>query len=68
VKITKAGAPVCEAKPERRFYPTGKQTTSEVAICPKVLDDLYVVLGERRAGRAASRPGWCGPSSIRGCG
>jgi cytochrome c-type biogenesis protein CcmF len=57
VKITKAGAPVCEAKPERRFYPTGKQTTSEVAICPKVLDDLYVVLGERRAGEGG-QPAW----------
>ena len=57
VTITKAGAPVCEAKPERRFYPTGKQTTSEVAICPKVLDDLYVVLGERRAGDNG-QPAW----------
>jgi cytochrome c-type biogenesis protein CcmF len=57
VKITKAGAPVCEAKPERRFYPTGKQTTSEVAICPRVLDDLYVVLGERRAG-LDGQPAW----------
>jgi len=28
-----------------------------VAICPRVLDDLYVVLGERRAG-ADGRPAW----------
>ncbi|MBO9709135.1 MAG: heme lyase CcmF/NrfE family subunit [Caulobacter sp.] len=57
VKITRGGAPVCEAKPERRFYPTGRQTTSEVAICPRVLDDLYVVLGERRAGESG-QPAW----------
>ncbi|KQY93834.1 cytochrome C biogenesis protein CcmF [Caulobacter sp. Root1455] len=57
VRITRDGAPVCEAKPERRFYPAGRQTTSEVAICPKVLDDLYVVLGERRAGENG-QPAW----------
>ncbi|MFN3513636.1 MAG: heme lyase CcmF/NrfE family subunit [Phenylobacterium sp.] len=41
---------VCAPQPERRFYPTGGQTTSEVAICTRGLDHLYVVLGERRAG------------------
>jgi cytochrome c-type biogenesis protein CcmF len=57
VKITRDGGEVCTATPERRFYPTGRQTTSEVAICPRVLDDLYVVLGERRAG-GDGRPAW----------
>jgi cytochrome c-type biogenesis protein CcmF len=58
VRITdKAGRVVCVAQPERRFYPTGGQTTSEVHICPKGLDDLYIVLGERRAGEGG-KPAW----------
>jgi cytochrome c-type biogenesis protein CcmF len=58
VRITdKAGRVVCTAQPERRFYPTGGQTTSEVHICPKGLDDLYIVLGERRAGEGG-QPAW----------
>ncbi|MBP9231957.1 MAG: heme lyase CcmF/NrfE family subunit, partial [Phenylobacterium sp.] len=46
----KDGAVACTARPERRFYPTGGQTTSEVAICSKGASHLYVVLGERRPG------------------
>ena len=58
VSITdKAGRLVCTAQPERRFYPTGGQTTTEVHICPKGLDDLYIVLGERRAGEGG-KPAW----------
>jgi cytochrome c-type biogenesis protein CcmF len=53
----KAGAEVCRAAPERRFYPTGAQATSEVAICAKGLDDIYVVMGERRAGEGG-KPAW----------
>jgi cytochrome c-type biogenesis protein CcmF len=34
--------------PERRFYPTNRQTTSQVAIERHGVSDLYVVLGERR--------------------
>jgi cytochrome c-type biogenesis protein CcmF len=48
----------CVAKPERRFYPTGGQTTSEVAICPRGLDQLYIVLGERRAGDDGATDRW----------
>jgi len=55
--ISKNGQPVCTATPERRFYPTGGQTTSEVHICPKGLDDIYIVLGERRAAADGS-PVW----------
>ncbi len=56
--VDKAGRLVCRAEPERRFYPTGAQTTSDVAICPRLLDDLYVVLGERRGrGRQARLAG-----------
>ncbi|MFC0633420.1 heme lyase CcmF/NrfE family subunit [Brevundimonas balnearis] len=36
--------------PERRFFPTGGQTTTEVGLDFRGLDDVYVVLGERRAG------------------
>jgi cytochrome c-type biogenesis protein CcmF len=58
VRIEKQGGGlVCTAQPERRFFPTGGQTTSEVALCPRGLDDLYVVIGERRAG-ANGQPAW----------
>ena len=53
VSITSNGAAVCTAAPERRFYPAGAQTTSQVAICQRGLDDLYVVLGEPARGSAA---------------
>jgi cytochrome c-type biogenesis protein CcmF len=43
-----AGALVCEAAPERRLYAAGGQTVSGVAICPRPLDDVYVVFGDRR--------------------
>ncbi len=50
LRVTDArGALVCAATPERRTYATGGQTTSRVALCPTVLDDLYIVLGEPRA-------------------
>ncbi|WP_299016638.1 heme lyase CcmF/NrfE family subunit [uncultured Caulobacter sp.] len=55
--VDKAGRLVCLAAPERRFYPTGGQTTSEVSICPSVLNDIYVVMGERRAGEDG-KPAW----------
>ncbi|MHB8529477.1 MAG: heme lyase CcmF/NrfE family subunit [Caulobacteraceae bacterium] len=44
----RAGRVVCTAEPERRTYDVGGQTTSKVALCLKGLDDIYVVLGERR--------------------
>jgi cytochrome c-type biogenesis protein CcmF len=47
---------ICAPTPERRFYPAGGQTTSEVAICTLGIDHLYVVLGERR--EAAGQPVW----------
>ena len=50
ITARKAGAVACVARPERRFYPTGGQTTSEVAICTKGASHLYIVLGERRDG------------------
>jgi cytochrome c-type biogenesis protein CcmF len=53
---SRAGARVCDPKPERRFFPAGGQTTSEVAICNQGLSHLYVVLGERRGSDGA--PVW----------
>jgi cytochrome c-type biogenesis protein CcmF len=41
---------ICQASPERRTYASGGQTTSKVALCLNGLDDLYVVIGERRLG------------------
>jgi cytochrome c-type biogenesis protein CcmF len=56
LKITRDGAAVCDAAPERRTYATGGQTTSEVAICYRGASHLYLVLGERRGDAAA--PVW----------
>ena len=56
IHATKDGKPVCTGEPERRFYPAGGQTTSEVAICYRGPSHLYMVLGERRG--AAGAPVW----------
>jgi cytochrome c-type biogenesis protein CcmF len=42
---------------ERRFFPAGGQTTTEVGLDFRGLDDVYVVLGER-AETAAGAPAW----------
>jgi cytochrome c-type biogenesis protein CcmF len=42
------GASLCEAEPDRRTYAAGGQDVSGVAICPRLLDDVYVVAGDRR--------------------
>jgi len=42
---------------ERRFFPAGGQTTTEVGLDFRGLDDVYVVLGERGQ-TAAGAPGW----------
>ena len=56
IHAMKAGREVCIPQPERRFYPAGGQTTSEVSICTLGLSHLYVVLGERR--ESAGAPVW----------
>ncbi|MDB5425179.1 MAG: cycK, partial [Phenylobacterium sp.] len=56
IHATRGGKPVCTGEPERRFYPAGGQTTSEVAICYRGPSHLYMVLGERRD--AAGAPVW----------
>jgi cytochrome c-type biogenesis protein CcmF len=60
IRATKDGKPVCVGQPERRFYPAGGQTTSEVAICYRGASHLYMVLGERRdaVGPAGTTPVW----------
>ncbi|MFJ6024897.1 heme lyase CcmF/NrfE family subunit [Brevundimonas sp. NPDC092305] len=46
-----------EVTAERRFFPAGGQTTTEVGLNFRGLDDVYVVLGER--GRTdAGAPAW----------
>ena len=57
IRATRYGKPVCTAEPERRFYPAGGQSTSEVAICYRGASHLYVVLGERRETKAGA-PIW----------
>ena len=56
IHVARAGKPVCTGEPERRFYPAGGQTTSEVAICYRGPSHLYMVLGDRRD--AAGAPVW----------
>ena len=56
IHVARAGKPVCTGAPERRFYPAGGQTTSEVAICYRGPSHLYMVLGDRRD--AAGAPVW----------
>ena len=41
---------------ERRFFPAGGQTTTEVGLDFRGLDDVYVVIGERAGG--PDRPAW----------
>ena len=57
VQVTRDGRRVCLAAPERRVYQPGGQNTSDVAICQRGLDDIYVVLGDRRPG-ADGQPQW----------
>ncbi|MBA4805674.1 MAG: heme lyase CcmF/NrfE family subunit [Brevundimonas sp.] len=46
-----------EVTAERRFFPAGGQTTTEVGLDFRGLDDVYVVLGERGQ-TPAGAPGW----------
>ena len=57
VRVLAGTRVICEGTPERRFYPAGGQTTSEVAICQRGLDDVYLVMGEQRP-QADGTPSW----------
>ena len=50
------GAERREITAERRFFPAGGQTTTEVGLDFRGLDDVYVVLGERRG--SPEGPAW----------
>ena len=54
---TRGDREVCTVAPERRFFPAGRQTTTEVGLCFQGLSDLYIVVGERRA-TADGQPGF----------
>lgn len=54
---TRDGKVICSPRPERRTFVADGQITVEVAICPRGLDDLYVVVGERRT-TADGKGGW----------
>jgi cytochrome c-type biogenesis protein CcmF len=49
------GGAAPDVRPQRRFYPANRQSTTQVAIERRGLSDLYVVVGERRPG---PRPSW----------
>jgi cytochrome c-type biogenesis protein CcmF len=46
----KDGKVVCTPQPERRLYYVGEQQKSEVALCLRGLDDVYIVMGDKRPG------------------
>jgi cytochrome c-type biogenesis protein CcmF len=52
----RGGRLACPARPARRTYAVGGETVSKVALCMTGLDDLYIVVGERRA--AANSSAW----------
>ena len=51
----RAGGPPKTVTAERRFFPAGGQTTTEVGLDFRGLDDVYVVMGERRATAQAAQ-------------
>jgi cytochrome c-type biogenesis protein CcmF len=55
VTVLRGGETVAILEPERRFFPVGRQNTTEAAIHTDALRDLYVVLGEERDGAAILR-------------
>ncbi|GAA0649015.1 heme lyase CcmF/NrfE family subunit [Brevundimonas lenta] len=57
VTISASGARPREVTAERRFFPAGGQTTTEVGLDFRGLDDVYVVLGERTRTEAGA-PAW----------
>ncbi|MDW8399065.1 MAG: heme lyase CcmF/NrfE family subunit [Acetobacteraceae bacterium] len=53
--VLRHGQPYAVMEPERRFFPIGRQTTTEAAIRTNLLRDLYAVMGEEEGGRAVIR-------------
>jgi len=55
VTVLRDGAVVTVLTPERRFFPTGRTTTTEAAIHTTLFADLYAVMGEEQDGAAVLR-------------
>jgi cytochrome c-type biogenesis protein CcmF len=56
LSVATDGARTREITAERRFFPAGGQTTTEVGLDFRGLDDVYVTLGARAG--SAERPAW----------
>jgi cytochrome c-type biogenesis protein CcmF len=56
LSVAADGARTREITAERRFFPAGGQTTTEVGLDFRGLDDVYVTLGARAG--SAERPAW----------
>jgi cytochrome c-type biogenesis protein CcmF len=52
IRVLRGGDTVAVLRPQRRFFPVQRQTTSETAIRSTPFADIYVALGE------ADGPGW----------
>lgn len=55
VTVLRDGRAVVTMRPQRRYFPIGRTTTTEAAISTNFLRDLYAVLGEEREGQAVLR-------------
>jgi len=53
---TRDGRAARQVTAERRFFPAGGQTTTEVGLDFRGVDDVYLTLGERRG--ESARPAW----------
>ncbi len=53
--VSRDSGVVTVLEPERRFFPVGRQATTEAAIHTNWARDLYAVLGEERDGAAILR-------------
>ena len=54
--LTRNGRTMCEARPQRRFYPASNEVQSKVWLCFQPLDDLYVVMAQPQ--EKAGQPAW----------
>jgi len=55
ISVLRDGEVVHVMQPSRRWFPIGRQNTTEVAIRTNLLRDLYAVIGEESDGRAVIR-------------
>ncbi|MBY0338224.1 MAG: heme lyase CcmF/NrfE family subunit [Acetobacteraceae bacterium] len=55
ITVLDNGRVVHVMEPSKRFFPTGRTTTTETAIRTNLIRDLYAVIGEERDGEAVLR-------------